>query len=304
MPPSIVLAPDAPAYPAVLRALATPERAPPTLYLRGALPTLPGVAVVGRRAASAEARAFTRVLARDLVSAGFAVWSGGAFGIDAAAHEAALEAGGRTVVVTGAGLDCPYPREHVPLFDRVLAAGGALLSRLPDTIPPRPQHFLARNHVLAALTLATVVVEAGLKSGARSAAAAARKLGRPLGVVPHPPWSEAGAGCAEELAMGARAVTCMADVLGAVGHGPSPRKRRTETEPRLPARDLPLPFEGSFDPLEKAVLGVLGDTPTHLDVICDTVGAPLPAVAGALLTLTLQAVVVEGPAGSYRRGKR
>ncbi|WP_338046295.1 DNA-protecting protein DprA [Polyangium spumosum] len=303
MPSTVVLAPDAPDYPAALRDLATAERAPPTLYLRGALPTLPAVAVVGRREASAEACAFTRALVHDLVAAGFAVWSGGAFGVDAAAHEATLEAGGRTVVVTGAGLDRPYPREHVPLFDRVLAAGGALLSRLPDTIPPRPQHFLARNHVLAALTRVTVVVEAGLKSGARSAAAAARKLGRPLLVVPHPPWTEAGAGCAEELAMGARAVTCAADVLGAMGHHPPPRRRRTEREPG-PPRALPLPFEGTFGPLEKAVLGVLGDTPTHLDVICDTVGAPLPAVAGALLTLTLQAVVVEGPAGSYRRGKR
>jgi len=301
---TVLLSPDAPSYPPVLRALASPERPAPPLYLRGALPSLPGVAVVGRRAASTDALTFTRSLVRDLVRAGVAIWSGGAFGVDAAAHEAALEAGGHTVVVLGAGLARPYPSEHAPLFDRVVAAGGALVSRLPDEAPPRPAHFLARNQVLAALTAATVVVEAGLQSGARSTAAAARRLGRPLGVVPHAPWTEGGAGCAEELALGARAVIDAADVLGVMGHGPRPRRKRPSTQEKA-TLSLPLPPPPPpLGPLEQAVLGVLEHTPIHIDVICDTLGAPLPAVVGALLTLTLQAVVVEGPAGSYRRGKR
>jgi DNA processing protein len=303
---TITLAPDDAAYPPVLRALASPEKPPPTLYVRGELPRLPGIAVVGRRAASAEAITFTRALVHDLAAAGFSVWSGGALGVDAAAHEAALSARAPTVVVAGAGLSNPYPAEHAPLFDRVLRAGGALVSRLPDPTPPRPAHFLARNQVLAAMTVATVVVEAGLQSGARSASAAARRLGRPLCVVPHPPWSEAGAGCAEELVLGARAVTCAKDVLAAIGHGPAPLRRRSAVRPE--PTTLPLPLQTGEKPtlgrLEQTILGVLTHRPMHVDVICATVGAPLPAVAGALLTLTLQAVVVEGPAGSYRRGTR
>ncbi len=204
---TILLHPTSPDYPLALRALAPPDRPPPVLHLRGVLPRSAGIAVVGRREASEEARAFTRALVHELARAGLSIWSGGALGIDAAAHEAALEAGAPTVVVAGGGLARPYPPAHVPLFDRVLAHGGALLSHLPDLAPPTPPSFIARNRILAAVTGATLVVEAGLKSGARSTAAAARKLGRPLLVVPHPPWSEAGAGCAAELVRGARAIT-------------------------------------------------------------------------------------------------
>jgi DNA processing protein len=298
---TILLSPDSPDYPPALRELASQDRPPPTLHLRGALPHAPGVAIVGRREATGEACAFTRALVHDLAGAGFAIWSGGALGIDAAAHEAALEAGAPTVVVTGGGLGRPYPPAHVPLFDRVLAHGGALLSHLPDPAPPTPPSFIARNRILAAVTRATLVIEAGLKSGARSTAASARKLGRPLLVVPHCPWSEAGAGCADELARGARVLTCAGDVFAALGSKPPPPRKAPRPPPAERAR---APVQLSLDPLEQAILRVLGNQPIHLDVICETVGRPLPVVVGALLTLTLQAVVVEGPAGSYRRGQR
>src|SRR4051812_39166376 len=208
---SLRLDPGHPAYPPSLAALGAPS-----LYLRGALPRGPGVAVVGTRRPSGEAAAFTRALVRDLAAHGLAVWSGGALGIDAAAHEAALDAGAPTVVVAGGGLARPYPKEHVGLFERVLAAGGALLARVADATPPTPPGFLLRNELLAALTLATVVVEAGVKSGARSTAAAARRLGRPLCVVPHPPWEPRGQGCALELARGARAIVGARDVIDAI----------------------------------------------------------------------------------------
>lgn len=302
-----IVPPDSPDYPGVLRALASADKPPPTLYIRGELPRLPGIAVVGRRQASADAIHFTTRLVQDLAHAGFAIWSGGAFGVDLAAHEAALRALTPTVVVLGSGLDCPYPAEHAPLFERIVARkAGALVSRLPDPTPPRPAHFLARNQVLAAMTVAMVVVEAGLQSGARSASAAARRLGRPLCVVPHSPWLEEGAGNAEELVLGARAVCCAKDVLAVIGHGPAPARRRP-VRPSSETKTLSLPLVGSQnhreDPLEAAILGALTHQPMHVDVICSTIGAPLPAVVGALLTLTLQSVVVEGPAGSYRRGR-
>ena len=305
--PSTLISPTNAGYPKALAQLDEP----PSLYLRGALPEAPGVAIVGTRGATAEARAFTRKLAADLVEQGLAIWSGGAIGIDAAAHEAALAVGGRTVLVSGGGLDRPYPREHRGLFDRVLESGGALLARVPDDAPPRPYAFLQRNWLLAALTEATIVIEAGIQSGARSTAAAAVRLGRPLLAVPHAPWLEKGAGCADELARGrARAVTSAAGVLEALGR-PRPPVRKKRATPRPPAT-LPLDLldtvlhapPPSLSEDEATIFQTLGKAPRHLDEVCESTHLAPALVQTVLLTLTLQAVVVEGPAGFFRRAAR
>src|SRR4051812_33380270 len=144
---STSIPPDDPAYPPALAALAPP----PTLYVRGRLPGGVGVAIVGTREASLAARAFTRTLATALAAEGLVIWSGGAVGIDAAAHEAVLDAGGITVLVAGGGLDRPSPSQHRGLFERVVASGGALVARVPDGTPPMPPWFIQRNEVLAAL---------------------------------------------------------------------------------------------------------------------------------------------------------
>lgn len=312
---STLLEPHAPGWPVALAAL----EGPPPLYLRGALPLVRGVAVVGTREPTEAAIAFTRALVSGLASAGFAIWSGGARGIDAAAHEAALDAGAPTVVVVGGGLGRPYPREHAPLFARVLAEGGALLARFPDDAPPFPASFLLRNQVLAALSVATVVVEAGLVSGARSTAAAARRLGRPLFVVPHAPWEPRGEGCVAELAAGgAIALRDAGDVvralaepaqLGLLALPPTPsRPRARRSAPATPRpTTAPAPAEAPRSELslvERAILDVLDAEPSHLDRVCDETGLGLPTVVEALLTLTLHTVVVEGPAGLYRRATR
>jgi DNA processing protein len=300
---SISLAPGDPNYPSALAALGSSERPPPTLWLRGRMPAPPGVAIVGTRAPSAEAVAFTRGLAGALARQGIAIWSGGAVGIDAAAHEAALEAGGITVLVAGGGLDRPYPPQHRALFGRVLEHGGALVARVPDGTPPMPLHFLARNEVLAALTMVTVVVQAGIESGARSTAAAARRLGRALCVVPHPPWDERGQGCALELVRGAQAIYGPAEVLTALGRPPPPPAPRRKKRAPAPQAALPLPppADEPLEPAEATVLAALGASSMHHDEVCERTGLPGSAVVGALLTLTLRAVVVEGPAGFFRR---
>jgi DNA processing protein len=319
---STPIAPGDPAYPAALLALAEPGRSPPVLYVRGRLPGGTGVAVVGTRRPSQASCAFTRTLVSALVTQGIAIWSGGAAGVDAAAHEAALDAGGTTVLVAGGGLDRPYPPEHKGLFARVLERGGALVARVPDGTPPMAPHFLQRNAVLAAMTAATVVIEAGLASGARSTAAAARRLGRPLCVVPHPPWEERGQGCALELVKGASPIYSAAEVLAALGRPPPapvvrPRKRRRRGErrpaaprdeqPPLPLALLPDPEDApgapadALGPSEAAILAVLDGVPRHFDEACERAGLGAPEAAGAVLTLTLRAVVVEGPAGFFRR---
>ena len=304
---SLSLPPADPSYPSALTALDGPDRPSPTLYVRGRLPSATGVAIVGTRQPTPEACAFTRKLTAALVAEGLAIWSGGAAGIDAAAHEAALEAGGVTVIVAGGGLDRPYPPHHRGLFERVVARGGALVARVPDGTPPMPSYFLQRNEVLAALTAATVVVQAGLASGARSTAAAARRLGRPLCVVPHPPWDEQGQGCAHELARGAVAVYSAAEVLAALGRPPPPPRPRARRVPR-PRRPAPVtlllveaPPPEPLDPAEGAIFAALGAEPRHFDEACERSGLPVAVATGALLTLTLRAVVVEGPAGFFRR---
>jgi DNA processing protein len=294
------LPPDDGAYPSALAAFA----APPTLYLRGELPKAPGVALVGTRDATDEACAFTRELVFALGAEGFAIWSGGARGIDRAAHEAALACRAPTVVVVGGGLAVPYPPEHGPLFDEVVGAGGALLSRVPDAVKPSIPGFHARNVVLAALTQATVVVQAGISSGARSTASAARKLGRPLCIVPGAPWDPRGAGCAIELSRnaGVLAVASVMDVLAALGRR-APRGKRVGATNELfrGERRADRPCHRAFGPAEQGVFDVLTGEPAHIDVVCERTGLPPAEVGAALLTLTLDAVVVEGPAGSFRR---
>jgi DNA processing protein len=302
---SRALPPADPDYPAALLPLAAEGADPPTLWVRGALPAATGVAIVGTRKPSEDGARFAHQLAGDLARQGIAVWSGGAVGIDAAAHEGALAAGGVTVVAAGGGLARPYPAEHRGLYDRVLAAGGALVARVPDEVAPMPRLFLARNEILAAMTAATVVIEAGYESGARNTAAAARRLGRALCVVPHPPWSERGRGCLLELLRGAVPIAGVAEVLLALGRPPPPPAPRKPRRPAPPPaqRALPLPVapEEPEDPAEAAVLAALDEVPRHRDEVQERAGLPGAIALGALLTLTLRAVVVEGPAGFFRR---
>lgn len=276
------------------------------LYIRGPWPALRGVAIVGTRKPTPPAEKFARALAACVIEAGFAVWSGGALGIDAAAHKGALEAGGVSVMVSGPGLDITYPPEHADLFAKILEAGGSLLSPHPDGTRPLRPFFLKRNAVLAALTLATVVVQAPLQSGARSTAAAARKLGRPLFVVPHAPWEERGAGCALELELGARPIGRAGVLLTALG-GAAPRQRQLElplSRERAAPDRAPAPALQEIGEDASRVLSAIDEKPIHPDDLCERTQLPFASVTAALLTLTLQAVVVEAPAGFYRRNDR
>jgi DNA processing protein len=190
------------------------------LFVAGAAP--PGaamsVAVVGGRRASPLRRAAARSIGGGLARAGWCVVSGGAVGVDAAAHAGALDAGGRTVVVLGCGLDVPYPRANAGLLARVRDAGGTLTSEHPPATRPRAAHFLPRNRLIAALAAAVVVVEAGADSGSLSTARAAgsRGLGHVL-VLPGAPWDPGAAGCNQLIRDGATLVRSLTDILEEVG---------------------------------------------------------------------------------------
>ncbi len=167
--------------------LLAPLPYPVALWVRGTLPPPgPRLALVGSREASRRGRDRARAWARALTEAGVAVLSGLARGIDGAAHLGALEVG-PTWGVLGSGLDHPYPPEHRPLMDRIVAAGGGVVTPFPPEAPPRKWHFPRRNWLLAAWTEGVVVLEARQKSGSLVTARLALDLGKELWVVPGAP---------------------------------------------------------------------------------------------------------------------
>lgn len=174
-----VLGWESPGYPALLRH--APD-APPLLFVRGALPTVwpQALAVVGTRTPTESALAYARRAAARAVEAGQLVVSGLALGIDSAAHQAALDAGGQTVAVLGGGVLMPYPSESRPLAERILAAGGALLCEVNPTAPAYAPALIARNRIITGLSHAVLVVQSNHDGGAMHAARFAAAQGRSL----------------------------------------------------------------------------------------------------------------------------
>lgn len=217
------------------------EMQPWALWVQGPLDlhevTQRSVAVVGARASTAYGNAVTSEIAAGMAERGFAVISGGAFGIDAAAHRAALAVDGATVSVLACGVDRSYPAAHTQLLDHIRRFG-AVVSEMPPGSAPMRSRFLARNRVIAALGAGTVLVEAGLRSGARRTVSATLDLSRPVGAVPGPVTSMVSAGCHEEIrrqrAMLVTDAAEVADLVGRIGADLAPDKRG----PRQPSDGL------------------------------------------------------------------
>jgi DNA processing protein len=236
------------------------ETYPPVcLWVRGTPPlaTLEkSVSVVGARAATSYGTHVATEIGYGLANRGWAVVSGGAFGIDAAAHRGALAAGGVTAAVLACGVDRAYPISHANLFERIVEEG-LLISEWPPGAAPHRHRFLIRNRVIAALSRGTVIVEAGARSGARQTFGRAALLGRALLAVPGPVTSAMSVGCHQLLRHGgARLVTSYAEVLEEVGRigddlAPVPRgpeHRLDRLGPEL-ARILDgVPLRGAADP--------------------------------------------------------
>ncbi len=198
-----------------------PQGMPPlVLWLRGAARlddvAQRAAAVVGTRAATSYGEHVAADLAVGLAERDVAVISGGAYGIDGAAHRATLSVDGLTVAVLAGGLDIPYPAGHSALLHRI-ATDGLLVTEYPPGVRPARHRFLTRNRLVAAFAGAAVVVEAGLRSGAANTAAWARALGRIVGAVPGPVTSSASSGCHALLRSGAEVITRAEDVVELVG---------------------------------------------------------------------------------------
>ncbi|GHH96165.1 DNA-processing protein DprA [Streptomyces capillispiralis] len=223
---------------------------PVGLWVRGSADprmwALRSVAVVGARACTEYGAHMAATLAAGLAERGWVVVSGGAYGIDGAAHRGALGSGGATVAVLASGVDRPYPRGHTGLIARI-AEQGLVIGELPPGEHPTPSRFILRNRVIAALTRGTVVVEAAHRSGSLVTVRAARRLGRHTMGVPGPATSGLSAGVHELLRQDAVLVTDAAEVVELVGDmGELAPERRG---PVLP-RDL-------LDPAGRQVLAAL-----------------------------------------------
>jgi len=215
--------------------------------------------VVGTRASTGYGDQVAAELSAGLCERDVAVVSGGAYGIDGAAHRAALAAEGCTVAVLAGGPDVPYPKGHSALLHRVRGSG-LIVSEYPPGVSPARHRFLVRNRLVAALSGATVVVEAGLRSGAANTAAWARALGRVVCAVPGPVTSAASAGCHELLRSGAELVARadeIVEIVGRIGelageadHPLSPLDQLSEGEKRVYEA---LPGRGARSPDELAI---------------------------------------------------
>lgn len=195
---------DSPLFPPALRNVRNP---PGRLYVAGDPHALQeGLAVVGARKATPYGLACAERFSRMAAECGVAVISGGALGCDGRAHQAAIDAGGATVAFLGGGCDEPYPARHAGLFQRIVDAGGAVVSEHPWGFPPKPFTFRERNRLIAGLARATLIVEAGLPSGTFSTADEALAAGREVWVVPGAVTSASSRGANRLLCQGATPV--------------------------------------------------------------------------------------------------
>ncbi len=276
-----------PGYPERLAAIADP---PAVLYQAGApLDRLaPAVAVVGSRRASSHGARFARRLAAGLAEAGVAVVSGLARGIDAAAHQGALDAGGATLAVFGSGLDVVYPPRHAELAAAILERGG-WCSEQPLGAEPRPHHFPRRNRIISGLAAGVVVVEASERSGSLITARCALEQGREVFAVPGLPGAYTAQGTHGLLREGAKLVESVADVLQELAPGATMHPQ--ESAPAPPPPHL------------AALWQALEDAPLHIDEVAAKAGLPAAQAAAGLLELTLDGFAVEWPGRRYARSR-
>jgi DNA processing protein len=252
--------------------------APAVLFAVGELPLGTAVGIVGSRGASAKGIETARRLGRELAAAGLVVVSGGAIGIDAAAHEGALEAGGATVAILGGGLDRLYPERNLDLFARIPGRGGALVSPYAPGTPPARSCFPRRNRLIAAWSSALVVVEAGARSGALSTARWAHELAVPVLAV------AGSVGTQRLLRLGALPAVS-AEEVAAVARGEAPPG--VGPEPAL-------------DPDGRALLEELRPGPRTLGQLLTALGWSGQRTAAVLLRLELDGWV-ERTGGRYGR---
>jgi len=308
-----LLALDDPDYLALLKAI---PAAPPLLWVMGKLDRRDNLslAVVGSRRCSHYGREQADLISNALACSGVTVVSGGAYGIDIAAHRGALRAAkagmGRTIAVLGSGLAKPYPQDHKSVFEEIVEGGGergALISEFPMGMEPRPENFLRRNRVVSGMCVGTLVVEAGRRSGALSTARrCVDEQGRELMALPGRVDSAQSEGCHQIIKEGwGRLVTGVSDILDVIGEQAPLLDAASEIRTQslgAQAGEKHDALPGVPGPGGASILAVL-DTPRSLDEVVSWTGLPAAQVQGELTLLEIRgAVARQGGLFVRRRG--
>ena len=273
-------------YPSRLEMLSDP---PKVLHVKGTLFKGSLVAIVGSRKSDSRLQRFAHKLAGDLAGRGIGVISGGALGIDTAAHKGALDANGITVAVIGSGFDHTYPKSNESLFSTITQKG-ALVTEFESPVPPSKWTFPRRNRLVAAMASAVVVVQAPKRSGALITARIAQKLGVPVGAVPGPPGELGSQGCNNLIRTGSKMIEDADDVIRLIeGDSFMEQLNLPETKSRgigTPAKPLT-----GLSQNEILVLDRLGFEPVHIDDIASGIDLTISQTAAALLNLELSGFV-------------
>jgi DNA processing protein len=276
-----------PTYPRLLREV---PAAPPMVYVRGTLTPADGwaIAVVGTRTPTSYGKEATRHIVGELAQRGITVVSGLAVGIDTVAHQAALEAGGRTIAVQGCGLDRIYPADNRKLAHQIVAQG-ALMSDYPRQTRPHKDNFPPRNRIISGLALGTLVVEADEQSGALITVNFAADQGRDAFAVPGSIFSHKSRGTHKLIRNGAGLVTCADDLLEALHLELAQVQQEVATA---------LPLD---EPNETALMAHLSKDPQHIDVLVRASGLDTAAVLAALAMLEIKGYVRQAGHQEYVR---
>ena len=293
---------DDDAYPVLLRRIPNP---PAALFIDGDPGCLwqPQIAVIGSRNPTAGGLEHARDFAGTLARQGMTITSGLASGIDAAAHRAALDAGAMTIAVNGTGLDLVYPRSSSRIAQGIRCQG-AMVSELPLGAPPKPQHFPSRNRIISGLSLAVLVIEAGLNSGTLITARKAAEQGRDVFALPGSLNNPMAKGCHRLIREGARLVETTADIMQELG--PVAAELQMEIAQRLDVpEEAPSPPRQAddllADPDYQALWNSIGYDPSSVDALIEKTGLTARATASMLLIMELKGMVKKQGSGRYVR---
>lgn len=294
---------DDDAYPVLLRRINSP---PAALFVDGDPGCLwqPQIAVIGSRKPTAGGLDHARDFATTLARQGMTITSGLASGIDTAAHRAALDAGAFTIAVNGTGLDQVYPASSRAIAERIRSQG-AMISELPLGSPPRRQHFPSRNRIISGLSLAVLVIEAGLNSGTLITARKAAEQGRDVFALPGSLHNPMAKGCHRLIREGARLVETAADIMQELG--PVAAELQMEIQQRLDrpdeVADRPTVSQGNLldDSDYSTVWEVLGFDPKPVDMIIEQTGLSAREISSMLLIMELKGLVKKQGNGRYMR---
>jgi len=296
---------DDPEYPPLLKAIQDP---PAVLFMLGSLQPrdLNAIAIVGSRRCSYYGREQAERFAALLASAGFTVVSGGARGIDSAAHRGSFQhPQGRTIAIFGSGLDITYPPENEPLFKQI-AQRGAILSEFPFGTPPSPENFPRRNRVVSGLSRGVFVIEADIRSGALITARLANEdHGRPVFALPGRVDNPTSAGTHQLIRDGAILVTCLDDLLAGLHPFPDSVREPSLFPPPDPAssapppQSIPLPLTDR----QRLILQHLDQSPTSVDQLIDRTNLDASAILQDLTFLSLKALIKRTDGQTYARSQ-